>query len=322
VRVVVFGAGAVGLGLASALLADGQRVALVARPETADALRRHGLHRSGIFGTAMAPPGSFSVACRLADLPQAPADFVLVATKAFDSEEAAAALAEAKGIVGAHTRIVLCQNGWGSADDFLRHFSEAQIWNGRVITGFRRPELHHVEVTVHAEPIHLGSLFGEAASAVLPLCDALDRGGRPAAPSEDVAADLWAKMLYNGCLNGLGAVFGVPYGELAESPASRAIMQDLAHEMFAVLAAAGLRTHWPDADSWLADFHTRLLPPTATHESSTLQDLRAGKRTEIDALTGAVVRLAEAHGVDVPVHRTVLRLVRFMEERGAAPAPG
>jgi 2-dehydropantoate 2-reductase len=326
VRVVVFGAGAVGLGLASALLADGQRVALVARPETADALRRHGLHRSGIFGTAMAPPGSFPVACRLADLPQAAADFVLVATKAFDSAEAAAALAEAsaqpKGIVGGQTRIVLCQNGWGSAEPFLRHFSEAQVWNGRVITGFRRPEPHHVEVTVHAEPIHLGSLFGEEVAAVLPLCDALDRGGLPAAPSPDVAADLWAKMLYNGCLNPLGAVFGVPYGALAESAPSRAIMADLAREMFAVLAAAGLHTHWPDADAFLADFHTRLLPPTASHESSMLQDLRAGKRTEIDALTGAVVRLAEAHGVDVPVHRTVLRLVRFLEERGSAHLPG
>lgn len=319
-RIVVFGAGAVGLGLASALLADGQRVAVVARPATAEALRRHGLRRSGLFGSAMAPPGSFPVASRLADLPQAPADFVLVATKTFDSEEAAAALAEAKPLVGSHTRIVLCQNGWGSADVFLRRFPEARVWNARVITGFRRPEPHHVDVTVHAEPIRIGSLFGESMEEVRPLCDALDRGGLPAAPSDDVAADLWAKMLYNGCLNPLGAVFGVPYGALAENEASRAIMVDLAHEMFAVLAAAGLRTHWPDAEAWLADFHARLLPPTATHESSTLQDLRAGKRTEIDALTGAVVRLAEAHGVDVPVHRTVLRLVRFMEEAGSAEA--
>jgi 2-dehydropantoate 2-reductase len=63
-----------------------------------------------------------------------------------------------------------------------------------------------------------------------------------------------------------------------------------------------------------------LLPPTAAHESSMLQDLRAGRRTEIDAITGEVVRLAEAHGVGVPVSRALLALVRFAEERGRGEA--
>ena len=57
------------------------------------------------------------------------------------------------------------------------------------------------------------------------------------------------------------------------------------------------------------------MPPTAAHESSTLQDLRAGRRTEIDALNGAVVRLAEAHGLDAPVNRTLCEIVHFLEVR-------
>ena len=81
------------------------------------------------------------------------------------------------------------------------------------------------------------------------------------------------------------------------------------------MEAAGYESHWPDAETYLDDFYGRLLPPTAQHESSTLQDLRAGKRTEIDALTGAVVRLGEAHGVPVPVNRTLLAQVRFSESR-------
>ena len=82
------------------------------------------------------------------------------------------------------------------------------------------------------------------------------------------------------------------------------------------MEAAGHRTHWPSAAAWLGDFTARLLPPTAAHESSMLQDLRAGRRTEIDAITGAVVELAARHGVDVPVSRGVLALVRFLEARG------
>jgi 2-dehydropantoate 2-reductase len=93
-------------------------------------------------------------------------------------------------------------------------------------------------------------------------------------------------------------------------------MEALAHETFAVMRAAGWRTHWPSAQAWLDDFYSRLLPPTAAHESSTLQDLRAGRRTEIDAITGAVALLAERHGVAAPVSRGVLALVRFLEARG------
>jgi 2-dehydropantoate 2-reductase len=317
IDVMVFGAGAVGLGLASALLAAGEsRVRIVARPETAEALRAHGLRRTGIFGDAQAGPERFEAVASLAELSGGAADFVLVATKAYDSDSAAQALAEAAGAVSPHTQLVLCQNGWGNAERFRAHFTPARIWNARVITGFRRLALPHVDITVHAEPVHVGSLFGERPERVASLCNAIARGGIPCEPTATIAEDLWAKLLYNGTLNPLGAILGVPYGALGASEHTRRVMEALAHETFAVMQAGGWRTHWPSAKAWLDDFYTRLLPPTAAHESSTLQDLRAGRRTEIDAITGAVVELAERHGVAVPVSRSVLALVRFLEARG------
>jgi 2-dehydropantoate 2-reductase len=313
---IVFGAGAVGLGLASALLAAGSRVRIVARGATADALRTHGLLRTGLFGRVSAPPGSFGVAESADALPGGAADFVLVATKAFDTDAAAAALAAAPHAVGARTRFVLCQNGWGNAERFAARFPAERVYSARVITGFRRPALHHVEVTVHAEPVHVGSLFGASAAAVAPLCAAIAKGGLPCQPSSRIAEDLWAKLLYNATLNPLGAILGASYGALGTSPHLRPVMEALAHETFAVMRASGFRTHWPNAEAWLADFRARLLPPTAAHESSMLQDLRAGRRSEIDAITGAVVELASRHDVDVPVSRSVLALVRFLELRG------
>lgn len=319
--VVVFGAGAVGLGLASALLEAGEDVALIARPATAAALETNGLRRSGIFGAVDHPPDRFRVATTPGELRGRTPDFVLVATKSFDSKAAAQSLASCEWI-GRDTRIVLCQNGWGNAELFKAHFPERQVWNARVITGFRRPAPHHVEITVHAEPIRLGSLFGEPVQRIAPLCTAINRGGLPCEPSEQIAKDLWAKLLYNGLLNPLGAIFNVPYGELGESGAARKILHDLAHEIFAVMQASGSSTHWPDADAYLAHFFSVSLPPTAAHESSTLQDLRAGKRTEIDALTGAVVRLGEEHEVPVPVNRTLLAMVRFIEAQRRADREG
>jgi 2-dehydropantoate 2-reductase len=317
VDVIVFGAGAVGLGLASALLAgEGVRVRIVARPGVAAALRAHGLVRSGIFGEASVPPGRLEVASAAGELSGPPADYVLVATKAFDSDAAAAELAEARGAVGAGTLLVLCQNGWGNAERFAARFPAARVWSARVITGFRKLAPHHVDITVHAEPVRIGSLFGENATRVAPLCAALATGGIPCEPSADIAADLWAKLLYNATLNPLGAMLGASYGALGASPHARGVMEALAQETFAVMEAAGWRTHWPSAAAWLADFSARLLPPTAAHESSMLQDLRAGRRTEIDAITGAVVELAARHGVAAPVSRSVLALVRFLEARG------
>jgi 2-dehydropantoate 2-reductase len=313
---IVFGAGAVGLGLASALLEAGVGVRIVARPASAAALRAHGLLRTGLFGRAEASPGTFAVAESAAALPGGAADFALVATKAFDCEAAAAALAEAPHVLGERTRFVLCQNGWGNAERFAARFPAARVFSARVITGFRKPALHHVEITVHAEPVHMGSLFGASASEVAPLCAAIAKGGIPCEPSERIGEDLWAKLLYNAALNPLGAILGASYGALGASPHARGVMEALARESFEAMRAAGFRTHWPDAEAWLADFYARLLPPTAAHESSMLQDLRAGRRTEIDAITGAVVELAGRHGVAAPVSESVLALVRFLEERG------
>jgi len=312
VNVIVYGAGSVGLGLASALLEAGEEVALVARPATASALEERGLRRSGIFGEIDHPPDSFRVSTALEELPGQAPDFVLVTTKSFDSGATAESLAASRRI-GPETRIVSCQNGWGNAARFAAHFPDRQVWNARVITGFRRPAPHHVEITVHAEPVHIGSLFGEPAHAVSALCAAIHRGGLPCEATDQIAQDLWAKLLYNGLLNPLGAIFEVSYGEIGKSETACRILRDLAHEIFEVMQASGYTTHWPDAGAYLEHFFSVLLPPTAAHESSTLQDLRAGKRTEIDALTGAVVRLGEEHSVAVPVNRTLLAMVQFIE---------
>jgi 2-dehydropantoate 2-reductase len=315
VEALVFGAGAVGLGLASALHRAGARVRVVARPATVRALAREGLLRTGLFGRHHAPPGALEAACALEDLPPRPADFVLVATKSFDAEEAARALAARPDVVGAGTRIVLCQNGLGSAEAFALRFGGTRVFHARVITGFRRPAPGHVEVTVHAAPILVGSLFGADAAAVAPLCGALSRGGLPCEPTADVAKDVWAKLLYNALLNPLGAIFDVPYGALGASAGARAVMTDLAREVFAVMRAVGQRTHWETPEAYLQTFYAELLPPTARHESSTLQDLRAGRRTEVDALLGEVVRLGEAHGVATRAGRALLETVRFLERR-------
>lgn len=315
-RVLIYGGGAVGLGLGSCLLQAGESVAFVARPATAQALRERGLVRTGIFGDFRAGAGEFAAVESLGELPAGEFDFVLVCVKSFDSAATAAALAAHPGVRESAAPLVLCQNGWGNAQEFARYFPAERIYNARVITGFARPSPNEVAVTVHADAIHVGSLFRpEAFACVAGLCAAIAAGGIGCQTTREIGADLWAKMLYNCCLNPLGAVLGVPYGKLGESPASRALMEEIAAEVYRVMAAEGWRTHWPDVAGFLAAFYAQQLPATAAHESSMLQDLHARRRTEIDALNGQVVALACRHGLAVPFNRAMCDLIRFQEHQ-------
>jgi 2-dehydropantoate 2-reductase len=313
-NVLIFGAGAVGLGVASSLARAGEAVHLIGRPATVDALEAQGLLRSGLFGDDHVPPARLGLHVEPSTLPQTPVDYVVVATKSFDTEQAARSLAPLPQVQDA--RHVLFQNGWGNVEAYSAHHPADRVFAARVITGFERPAPNHVRVTVHADDIRVGSFQPGRETEVMPLAHAIASGGIPCSTTPHVARDLWAKMLYNCALNSLGAVFEVTYGELAARAESRRIMDGLIAEAFAVMSASGHETHWATPQEYLRTFYETLVPRTARHVSSTLQDIRARKRTEIQALNGQVVSLGKRAEVPVPLNALVLDMVLFKEERG------
>jgi 2-dehydropantoate 2-reductase len=314
-RVLIYGGGSVGLGVASCLLkSGGAALSILARPDTVTALKAAGLMRSGIFGDHRADGGTFDAVASASELAGKEFDWVLVCVKSYDTLSAAEELAAAR-LVGPTTRIALLQNGYGNYETFAALFAPERVFVGRVITGFRRMAPNHVDITVHAAPVHVGSPEPGRSIEAVDLCALVKRGGLPCEVSQTIVADLWAKILYNVLLNALGAVFGVPYGVLGESAHSRMLMAKLADEAFDVMAAEGHRTHWASASVFLEAFYRDQLPPTAAHESSMLQDLRNGRPTEVDALNGAIVTLGRQHGVPTPVNEMVTEMIKFLEDR-------
>jgi 2-dehydropantoate 2-reductase len=314
--VLIYGAGAVGLGIASCLLKAGVRTEILGRPQTAEALRQYGLKRTGIFGEVLIAPADFTVYDSPARIPSDHFDLILVCTKSSDSQAAAEELANRRQILRQNGKIILFQNGWGNAEIFARRFPQEMIYNARVITGFIRRQPNQVEVTVHADSIHIGSLFGQPTEPMEKLCQKITAGGIPCQTTAEVGKDLWAKMLYNCALNPLGAILDVPYGTLAQFDSTRDIMNHLIEETFRVMQAAGFSTHWDTAEAFRRIFYDRLVPATADHRSSTLQDLKAGKKTEIDALTGAVLRLAEQQGQTILYSRFLYQVIQFIQSQG------
>ena len=132
----------------------------------------------------------------------------------------------------------------------------------------------------------------------------------PCAVTPAVSRDLWAKMLYNCALNPLSAILNNSYGALADWPASRYVMDAVIDELFAVMDAHGFAVQWKNAQAYRRTFYSELVPRTASHESSMLQDLQSGRRTEVDALSGAVVELGLQAAIPTPVNRALRDLVR------------
>jgi 2-dehydropantoate 2-reductase len=314
-KVLIYGAGAVGLGLASCLLKSQADICIIARSDTIEALLMGGLTRTGIFGRFHAEPNLFLAYESLDEIKNGSFNFILVCTKSFDSAFAAEDLSRHAGLFGPNTKIVLCQNGWGNAEKFIAHFPKERVYSARVITGFTRRGPNEVEITVHADAIHIGSLFGCELASVEALAKAIAEGGIPCVTVGDIEKDLWAKMLYNCALNPLGAILDVPYGALAEDNHSRELMNRIVEEAFGVMAAAGFHTHWRSAGDFLKVFYDKLVPDTASHKSSTLQDIVSGKKTEIDAITGEILSLAEKYKIDVPCNRTIYTIIKFLESR-------
>lgn len=308
--ILIYGGGAVGLGLAKSFIESGNQVTIIDIEPTVGALKENGIVQTGVLGNVTISPHRFAV-CDSIQKVITCCDYICVCIKSYLSESSAKDIS--LNYKHSNIPIVLFQNGWGNAEKFAQYFSKDTIFNARVMTGFLKPALHHVDITVHADAIHIGSLYTHNIAVLKPLAEALTKGGMPAIVVNDVAKDMWAKMLYNCALNPLGALFNVPYRELGKSEYTKAIMNDIFHEIFETMHTAGYSTHYNSAQEYIELFYTKLLPSTGEHRSSMLQDIQAKRRTEIDALNGAVVELAKRHGVNTPVNEVITSLIKFIE---------
>jgi 2-dehydropantoate 2-reductase len=321
-RILGIGAGAVGSGLASAIAAAGQPMDVVARPRAVALLRASGLRRVGVLGEIWIPPERLGVYTSLATLPRQAYDFVLVSTKAYDAAEVASELAACPHLVDHRTRIVLFLNGIGGPEIFAARFAQEKIFAARLMTGFELLGPVAVKITVHGGPIAIGNPFTGDAEAVVSLCALLSAGGLPAVPSSRILEEISGKLLFNCACNALGALFNLPIGGLAADPDSRRLMEQIVREAHAVMKPAGYRCRWETPEDYFPVLYERLIPATAAHQTSMSQDLRAGKRTEIDFLNGAVAGLAQRFGVPAPVNRLVTQAIKRLEPSSARDSAG
>ncbi len=317
-RVLIYGAGALGQGLGCLLATAGHQVDLVIRPRYLEALRSGGLRVAGIFGEFQTEPGRLGLLTDLGGLDKGDYDAILLTTKTYDTAAAVEAIA---GLRGCRCPVVSMQNGCGNLEKLVARLGQERSLAARVITGFEieRPGL--VRITVCADAIHVGGCRrGEIPSAAVDLAEALSAAGHPCIAVDDIHRSLFAKLLYNCALNPLGALLGVHYGALGESEQTRSVMDQVINETFAVITAMGGVTPWPDATAYRDVFYGQLLPATCHHRPSMLQDLENNKLTEVEAMVGYVSAQGRNFRVPTPCCQVLAALVRFKEQQARAGA--
>ena len=299
-RIAVAGAGAVGCYFGGMLARAGHPVTLIGRAAHVEAFRRSGLHFEGLkFDERIPVEASTSAeAVRGAEL-------VLVCVKSTDTEATAEAMAP---FLEPGALVASLQNGVDNAARIQARIPQPVI-----------PAVVYV-ATEMAGPGHMkhhgrGDLvigtLGQARPAALErVKKTFEAAGVPVAISDNVAGELWMKLVANCAYNAISALSQLPYGVMIRSAGVPELMRDVAQEAAAVARADGVRM-LPD----MVERVYGIAKAMPTQYSSTAQDLARGKPSEIDHLNGYVVHRGEALGVATPANRALWALVKLVESR-------
>jgi len=296
-RVAVIGCGAVGSLFAANLgtLDDVEVWAYDLWQEHVDAINATGLRLSGAGEVV----GRVQATADPAALP--PCELGIVATKSQHTSAAMAATAHAFE----QGSVCSVQNGAGNEELVAEHVQ-------RVIRGTTFPAGHviepgHVGWDTRGDT-HIGPFEPSAAPMkdVIALADACTRAGMPTHALEDARGAQWRKLIFNAASNAIAALTGRTHGQVAEPP-TRDLAWAVMAEGRAVADAQGITLDLSPED--LFD-HAARRDVAYGHKPSMLQDVEAGRETEIDFLNGAIVAFGDRHGVDAPLNRALTQLIK------------
>ena len=300
-RVCIVGGGVIGSLFAGHLASVCEVSMLTRRSEHADALNGDGLRVSG-KSERHARIAAAADPARLA-----PFDVGIVATKAGGLRAAAASL---QGRFPEAT-IVTVLNGLG-AEEIVREHGDWAIVSGVTFMSGTKHSDTHVEYILDTET-WLGPYGDTPYERVQEIADTIVASGLKAEALPDLRPAQWSKLVFNASVNPVAALTGLPHDPhfAAEESATDLgrVVHGLVDEGKAVAGAAGIELH---DDPW--EMNVLATQRGSAHYPSMLEDVEAHRETEIELITGSLIREAERHQVDVPLHRMLYALVRGREE--------
>jgi 2-dehydropantoate 2-reductase len=300
-RVCVVGAGVIGSLYAAHLSRVAEVWVLTRRAEHARALEADGLEVTG----RAAFTGRVHATDDPARLPDV--DVAIVATKATGLDAAARSL---EGHLP-DAMVVTVQNGLG-AEQIVREHGAWPLVSGVTFMSGTRHDDTHVEYILDTET-WLGPYNGIPYERVQELAYLIQRSGLKARAFPDLKPAQWSKLIFNATVNAVAALTGLPHDPHFAAEERPSDLGHLVHALVAegkaVAAAAGIELH---EDPW--EMNVLATRRGSAHYPSMLEDVKAKRPTEIELITGSLVREAERLGVPVPLHLALYRLIKAKED--------
>ena len=302
-RVAILGSGAVGGYYGATLARAGHEVSLVARGAHLAAIRERGLE---IRSPAL---GDFTVHCRAEEDTTAvgPVDLVIVAVKAYDN---ATALPLLTPMLGSRTSVLTVQNGIGSIDEVAAVAGEARVIGGTtyIATALSAPGV--IEQTGTHRRVVFGEVFGQlprSSQRVAELHEVFSGADIQSEVVGDGRVPIWEKFIFLVPLAGFTGASRLPIGPVWADAFTRSRFVEGCREIERLARAEGV----PVATDVIEKIEKYIQGIPGTMRSSLLIDLAQGKRIEVEALHGAVVRHAAAVGLPVPINSTLYALLKL-----------
>jgi len=295
-RIVVAGAGTIGSLLAGHLARVADVAVLTRRPEHARALNEHGLRVSG--------RSDFTARLRAATDPEelAGAELVIVACKGGDLEP----LAEELAGRFAGATLMTVQNGLGAEDVIAARGSWPILSAVTFMSGTRHAD-DHVEYVLDTAT-WIGPYRGTTGADAEAVAELIRSAGLQAEAFDDLRPTQWSKLVFNATVNTVAALTGLPHDFHFAEGELGSLVHALVDEGKAVATAAGVTLR---EDPWEMNVHATRRGHA--HYPSMLEDVTAHRPTEIELITGSLMREAGRHGVAVPLHTALYSLVKAKE---------
>ncbi|SDF01505.1 ketopantoate reductase family protein [Sporolituus thermophilus] len=301
-KIVIIGAGAMGSLFGGRLAQAGEEVWLLdVWEEHVAAIRAHGLT---LVDTAAETSIRLNATTQADAVGQA--DLVIIFVKAYATQAAARTAA---GLLGPATTVLTLQNGLGNAETLAKVLGAERVAVGTTAMGATLLGPGRIKCGGHG-PTHIGSFSGGATPRLHDIATIFTRAGIPTVVDNNANALVWGKLIINVGINAITALTGIPNGQVMANAETRELVRLAVAEAEAVARASGISL--PAADYF--DQVAAVAQATRDNRSSMLQDVTHRRRTEIDAINGAIVAAGQRLGIPTPVNETLTLLVKTLEK--------
>ena len=299
----MLGAGALGCSIGSVLARGGSDVILVDRFQAhVDAINTHGLKVRFDDGEETVRVKAYANCEGLA-----PVDLVIVLVKSAATRQA---IESARPLMGEDTLIMSIQNGLGHEEILAEVVGRDHVLAAKTYVGGVFLEPGHIISGYKGKQTYIGELDGRLTPRLQAVVDEFNKAGLLASVSANIYGTMWDKLLVNVATGAVCAITRLPYGWLYKIPEIEETALAAVAEGIAVATANGIRLV-SEEPKYFWELAAEGLP--AEFKTSMLQSLEKGEISEVDFINGSVVRWGERSGIATPVNKTLVALVKGIE---------